>query len=342
LLFGSAVYLYIFLQKETKHQNTFTSRHTTCLGGNEYVDYKIEKSPLGGGVVQIFIKDKDTNQEKFSFQTENIIESYHPMELHKCAIYVIKEFNFDEKKHKPLPGYSVELWRYQYNDNGEGEKILAIAGEDNSGNFIVYYSYDFRIDPLERYLTLMKGYLGSSDYGIVIKGLKTLNDIFVLEMTEIERQHPEIVGNISFITGVGNIKYNGWSDGGRYFWVDTHYGAVRLGFIRIDTTNWKYEIFPAPQDVLGGDTLNVENGYITVHPGNVWIGIAEINEEEKERRRKEGIGTELYIENLITKERHFVDKTDEPLWYFKPKWLSDTELEYELPTGEKKIYKINE
>lgn len=31
----------------------------------------------------------------------------------------------------------------------------------------------------------------------------------------------------------------------------------------------------------------------------------------------------------------------EPLWYFKPKWLSETELGYTLPNGEKKVYKIS-
>ncbi|TSC95488.1 MAG: hypothetical protein Athens101426_693, partial [Parcubacteria group bacterium Athens1014_26] len=97
-----------------------------------------------------------------------------------------------------------------------------------------------------------------------------------------------------------------------------------------------------PKDVLGGDALNLENGYITVHPGNVWFGVSELDQEERARRRAQDIGTELYIENLFTKKRQFVASTTEPLYYFKSKWLSDTELQYELPNGEKKIYKINE
>ena len=87
--------------------------------------------------------------------------------------------------------------------------------------------------------------------------------------------------------------------------------------------------------------MNIEKGLITVHPGNVWYGIADVTEQEKAERRKQGMGTELYIENLLTKKREFVVKTNEPLYYFKPKWLSDTELQYEMPNGEKKIYKIN-
>ena len=153
-------------------------------------------------------------------------------------------------------------------------------------------------------------------------------------MAEIERQNSEIMGNISF--------ENWWSSDGRYFWARTHIGANTLGFFKIDTTNWKYEIFPAPEGVPGGAAFNVNTGYITVHPNLIWYGIAEITEQEKERRRKEGIGSELYIYNLVTEEKYFVTKTDEPLWDFWPKWLSDTELEYELPTGEKKVYKIEE
>ncbi len=192
-----------------------------------------------------------------------------------------------------------------------------------------FFSSDFRISPQEKYLALKKGYLGKDDYAIVVKDLKTKEDVFVLPMTEIKKKNPKITGR---------IRFNDWARDGRYFWADMHTGAITLGFIRVDTKNWTYDLFPAPKDVLGGDALNLENGYITVHPGNVWFGVVELNEREKEKRRKQGIGTELYIQNLATGERHFVAKTDEPLWYFKPRWLSDTELEYALPGGEKRVY----
>jgi len=137
-----------------------------------------------------------------------------------------------------------------------------------------------------------------------------------------------------------NFEGGGWTRDGRYFWANIHDGANTLGFIRIDSQDWSVDFLPAPKDVLGGDALNLENGYITVHPGNIWIGINEIEEQEIANRRKEGMGTELYIENLFTKEQHFVASTTEPLWYFKPEWFSDVELQYELPSGEKRIYKI--
>ena len=33
-------------------------------------------------------------------------------------------------------------------------------------------------------------------------------------------------------------------------------------------------------------------------------------------------------------------ETDEPLYSFKPEWISDTELQYEMPDGEIRIYKL--
>ncbi|MBI5147584.1 MAG: hypothetical protein HZA37_00305, partial [Parcubacteria group bacterium] len=168
---------------------------------------------------------------------------------------------------------------------------------------------------------------------LVIKDLNTKEDIFVLSAKSIFEQYSNVVGNFGL---------DKWTDDGRYFWGDISDGAYVNGFFRIDTQNWKTDIFEAPQDVLGGDALNIENGYITVHPGNTWFGFTDLTQEEKEKRRKQGMGTELYIENLFTKKRQFVVKIDEPLYYFKPQWLSDTELEYELPTGEKKIYEIKE
>lgn len=291
-----------------------------CLGPTEEVQYKAYEKKDGPSSAKIFVKDRNTNKVIFEFQIENIVPNhYYPYEAHRCGIYLVREFNFDYKKGKPLPDFRMEVWRYRY--DGSGEKLI----EEN----------DFRVSSDEKYLFLIRGYGGSPDYAIVVKDIKTLNDIFVFPIEEIERRNPDMVASISFIR-------ESWTRDGRYFWAKTHYGANVLGFIRIDSQNWNVDLLPTPPDVLGGDALNPENGYITVHPGNIWIGIYEIEEQEKAERREKGIGTELYIHNLFTGKRHFIAKTDEPLWFFKPKWLSDTELGYELPTGEKKIYKINE
>ena len=190
---------------------------------------------------------------------------------------------------------------------------------------------DFRVDPAEKYIVLEKGYFGKDDYALVIKNLETKEDTFVLPFKEIADEYPNLIGSFGL---------NEWTDDGRYFWGDIFVGANVLGFFRIDTLNWKTDIFSAPEDALGGDALNFDTGYITSHLGYIYFGVYELEQEEKEERRKKGIGTELYVGSLITGERYFVDKTDEPLWFFKPKWISETELEYYLPSGEKKVYEI--
>lgn len=321
---------YFFFFQKMEDIKISEQKITECLDENMEVFYKIEEkeSPLADIIISV--NDKSTKKELFLFNIMNIFKNYHPIELHTCGIYVIKQFNFDNKNFKILPGFSTELWRYNY--AGQGEKALFFSKENTNirDGAEVYYSYDFRIDSQEKYIVLEKSYLGKDDYSLVIKDLNTKDDVFVLSAKSIREQYSNVVGSFGF---------DKWTNNGRYFWGDIFEGAYVNGFFRIDTQNWKAEIFEAPQDVLGGDALNVENGYITVHPGNTWYGFADMTEEEKEKRRKQGIGTELYIHNLITNERKFVVKTDKPLWFFKPKWLSDTELQYELPTGEIKIYK---
>jgi hypothetical protein len=327
LLIGGGIYFYSISLHKSKQieRRPKDLSHNPCLLDNEVMKYEIVEEKDGSKSVIISIYNEDQTTKKFSFRVGNFSGPYKRSAF-KCNIYIVREFNVDYIKGVPLKDYREELWVYHY--DGTGEFLMTLfRGEGELDNFGSLFS----IDPFEKYITLERSYLGNPNYALVIKRLDTKEDIFVLPLKEITNKYPTLEGSIGF---------NEWTKDGRYFWGNISYGANVLAFFRIDTTNWSYEVFPAPKDVLGGDALNVETGYITVHPGNVWFGIAEITEEEKERRRKEGIGTELYIENLITKEKHFVDKTDEPLWYFKPKWISDTELEYYLPSGERKIYKI--
>lgn len=321
-----SVAIYNFLINKTKSEE---KTHGPCLINDEFADY-YPHLPIALKPVTVLVKDRNTNQEKFSFQVENILETYYTVQPRRCGVYVIRLFNYDPKKTKQERGYRQEIWRYTY--DGKGEPLILLA--EKPEEFKSYYSSDFQIDPLERYVALIKGYLGSSDYNFVIKDLKTLEDIFVLPMTEITKQNPEIVGNISF--------EDWWSDEGRYFWGRTHMDAYTLGFFRVDTTNWRVEVFEVPEGVLGGSALNIEKGYITWHPGYIWIGIQEHYEQIKKEWKEQGKISSLYLYNFFTKEQILLETTNEPLWFFKPKWLSDTELEYELPTGEKKIYKIEE
>lgn len=308
-------------------QNQVT--HPLCLGDDEVANYKINKKGVIGADVTIDIANKTDNAVIFSFNINGIFKSAHPIELYRCGVYVMRMFNYDVDKIKQDQGYKDELWVYDY--SGKGKSLVLFSEE--AKEFISYYALAFRVDPTETYIALIQGKSWEPEgYGYVIKNQQTYKDSFVLLYPAILKMNPDLEGYLDL---------EGWTKSGSYFWGNIFAGAPRFGFVRIERDSWEVDALPAPEDVLGGDALNLENGYITVHPGNVWFGIAEFTEEEKEKRRKQAIGTELYIYNLFTQERRFVIKTDEPIWYFKPKWISDTELEYEMPSGEKKIYKIN-
>ncbi len=289
-----------------------------CLSNNKIVKYKIEEKKDASSNANVVIEEKNTGKLISEFQINNIIPNhYHGYEIHKCNIYAVREFNFDYKKGKALPDFRMEIWKYNY--NGIGQKLV----EEN----------DFRVSPNEEYVSLIKSYFGKDDYALIIKDINTKQDVFMLLAKEIFKQYPNIIGSF-------NMRE--WSKDGRYFWGDTFDGAYVNGYFRIDALNWNVNIYEAPDGAMGGFPLNVNTGYVPIQPGQVWTGDYQLTRELKEQYKKEGKKSQLYLYNLFTKEKILIETIDEPLWLFKPQWLSNTELQYEMPTGEKKIYKLNE
>ncbi|MCK4553955.1 hypothetical protein KAU19_03255 [Candidatus Parcubacteria bacterium] len=277
--------------------------------------------------LKVIIREKENKVVKNKIIINDIAEDQDAVEIYKCGIYVIREFNFDEKNFKSKKGYKSELYKYDYSSNLE--RILIFS--EKPDEFISYYNSGFRIPKTEHYIALIKGYYGKNDYSLVIKDLNTREDIFVLSHNKLMKQYPEIKGMFDF---------REWTKDGRYFYGALSDAAIERGFFRIDTEIWEYEVFEVPEFIGGGDQLNVETGWVTYHTDMVWTGFYDITEAIKQERREQGIGTTLYIYNLLTKEKRFIYKTEEPLWFTKPEWLSDMELEYELPNGEKRIYKL--
>lgn len=306
-----------------------------CLNEDEQADFTIKRlgtypSPdYDRGFIEVMVKKVNTDKEIVKFKIDNIINPshYHPIELHRCGVYVIKVFNYDPNKTKQDPGYREEIWLYDY--NGNGEPLILLAEKPNE--FISYYSPDFRIDQQEQYIVLEKGYLGKEDYSLVFKDIRIKENKFVLLANIIIEQYPNIIG-------VFDMRE--WTKDGRYFWGSISKGAYVFGYFRIDNQNWKTDIFEAPEGVGGGDALNIEKGLVTRHPGYIWTGMDILTEQIKQEWREQGKKSTLHLYNLFTKEQMLLETTDEPLWFFKPRWLSDIELEYYLPTGERKIYKI--
>lgn len=334
LLIGAVFYFRNFLANQKAAKLDVTPAKSVCLKDNEYADYtidekyakeiKVPKNPL-----VISVRDKQTLKEKFSFRIENInTDIAHSLELYKCGVYVMRFFNYDPKKTKQDSGFKVELWKYSY--DGKGQSILLFSKKDAAGNFKGDFSYIFSIDPQEKYIVLERGYLGSPDYAGVIKELGTLKDAFVLTLEDIKKINPAVEPGI---IGLGK-----WSNDGKLVWGTVFNGPVDTGYIRVEVGAWKTDVFLPPPGLSGEQALNT-NGYIAYTDFTTFYGIDSIAQDAFAEFRKEGRQKHLYLYNFFTKEKKLLASVSDPEWHFKLKWISDTELGYTLPTGEKKIYK---
>lgn len=297
-----------------------------CLKDNEHAEHSLTDSSA-----TITLKDKSTDTEISSFVIKDIIDNhYHPLEIHKCGVYTFKTFNYNISNipASQIENFQIELWKYNY--AGQGEKKILLT-EQVSYAYKRYYDQDFRVSPNEKYIALESGYLGADKYYLVIKDLSTLEDVFVLDIVDLYNKDPERIGTIGF---------NEWTKDSRYFWIDLFNGANVNAFVRIDTTDWSWEYLPAPENTMGGDKLNPETGWVTHNTLGIWTGETDISQQIKERYQKEGKTGVFAIYNLFTKQGIILETATDPTYFFKPKWLSDTELEYEMSSGERKVYTI--
>lgn len=315
-------YFFVYRQQQSAIQtdiinNKALNQDVSCASYGK-IKVELNKREKASSNARVTVVNFD-NKNNFEYRVEDVdVGHFHPYEVHRCALYIVKEFNFDYLHGKALAGYKREVWEYQY--DGNGKKLSE--------------SDVFSVNSLERYISLIKGYGGSSDYALVIKDLKTLKDTFVLPIANVTKKNPDVAGDIHFENG-------GWTDDSRYFWADMSIGAETYGFVRIDSKNWTYEVFTAPHLTMGGDALNLNNGMVTfgedVAP---WSGVVEIDAQLQKEALQKGQISSFYIYNLFTKKKYLVATTTDPTYYFRPQWISDTELQYELPSGEKKIYKL--
>lgn len=316
--------------------NSYTEGRTDgCLMDNEYADYPLNpkvnpklKHPQVPIIVHI--RDNGTSEVKDKFEIDNILEHANIIELHACHLYVLRNSDYDYTKQKAGPNYKAEIWRYNYNGNGEpaislGESISGVYIPSGLSNF-------FSVSPDEKYIVLERSYLGKDDYALVIKNLNSKEDAFVLPISTIAKDNP-----YSF----GSLEMRGWTKDGKYFWGATFDGAYMLSFFRIERDAWRVDVFETPINTLGGDVLNLENGYVTHNTLSIWTGVYEMDQEIKEQYQKEGKTGIFSIYNLFTEQDIVLEKVSDPTIRFKDfQWLSDTELEYTLPSGERKVYTL--
>lgn len=86
-----------------------------------------------------------------------------------------------------------------------------------------------------------------------------------------------------------------WTRKDRYFWSEFTDGATVIGWLRVDSTNWSYKTFVAPEGILAGYPINIETGWIPLIPGAFWTGVVQLDEQVKQERQKAGETAGLYL-----------------------------------------------
>lgn len=258
---------------------------------------------------------------------------YHPAELHSCGVYVVQGDDLDPRKLGAVgPNFFADLVKFDY----EGKKTIILRMAEMLDEYTEYYSRDFRVSPNEQYLVLETLQMEPGVYieTLVIKDLQTMKDLFTLSDDQIAAEDPDMVGGIMMDT---------WTNDSRYFWFRSFETAYTNGWVRVDSTDWSYEIFDVPEGILGGYSLNYNTGWVPLVPGAFWVGVEEVNEEIRRERAALGETASLYLYNVITGEQKLIDTSDAPTWEgLNGEWVDSNTFEYDHPNGERKRYLIGD
>jgi hypothetical protein len=306
----------------------------SCLPSDEYsgIPTNEESNTYYGwpnsSTIDVYVKNRTTSEIVSTFQIQNVVyRAGDALKIYPCGIYVIKGFGEADE-----PGYTTQLWEYNYAGVGKELFTFFVEGPNYTEQVNNYYP-DFSVDSDEKHLALEQAPGEASD-SLVIDDTKTLQNLFTLPISSVLEKNSNIAGSVEFEPG-------GWSTDGRYFWFDFFQDADVLGFVRIDTANWSYQAFVAPQVTMGGDAFNPDTG-MTTYSTDVapWTGDTSIDQQYRDQAQQSGQITSFYIYDLLTNQNYLVATTSDPTYYFQPQWISDAVLQYTLPSGATTTYSI--
>jgi hypothetical protein len=300
------------------------------LNGDQFATYYIDDLKNGTGNATVEIRDRQTEATTSTLSLDNISMSGYRVGLTNCYIYFIKD-GLDFK----VPGFdlAVELWRSDF--SGKEEKVLTLTDwSKEQKEASLHYEYIFKVDPFGKYLVLnsVTTTPTSTRESLVIKNLATLKDLFTLPAADLVKAYPDLAGDFMMLD---------WSSDGRYFWANIYEEAYVDGWIRVDSKDWSFQVFVAPEGVLGGYPLNLETGWVPLIPGAFWSGFQEGDDQVAAERKADGSTADLYLYNIFTKQKILVEDTNDPIWRgLNASWLSTSTLRYSLPDGTMKTYTI--
>ena len=311
-------------------------KSSQCLMNGQKAELEVIEAGFPGKV-KVRVKDVEGQlvwQREFSVPSTSHVSFY---ELHDCGFYIHKGEGYNVNTNKVSPGYFSSLWMYDYFADGSGEQLV-LFGENPTGqreDSKYFYGSQFRINPSETFISLERGYPGSPDYALVIKDIETKEDVFALSMKDVVEKQPSAAGTFS----VGK-----WVErpDGEYLVSEIFDSARETAFVYIKTDTWESAVYPTPEDLQAG----VERAYAPFEPMIAytdiitWAGFKEVTDAIMDEYLAEGVKKHLTVQDLKTGERIVLEEV--PLvrdHKFKLLWLSDTELQYVLPSGEVKTWR---
>lgn len=313
---------------------------TRCLKDTEIAVYEILEEGRPGKVrVSVIDKAASTHVWSRNFTIPSTSHS-HSYLLRDCHFYLHQRGGFNPEDGKVEPGYFWGLLQYGYFSEGDGRRIVTFA-ENASGksqDSKIFFGTTYAITNAERYISLEQSALGKPDYALVIKNIETGEDEYVLTLDEVLKEHPNAAGSFDVGTWVTRPD-------GEYLKTVIYNGARELAYIYIKRGTWETEIYETPSDLMAG----VEGAIPPFAPllaytdVIVWAGFAEMTEQLIDEQVASGQKKHLIVANLKTGKKTVVEEVPiKKAHRFKMKWFSDTELEYTMPDGTRKTYRVEE
>lgn len=314
-----------------------SASHGPCLADDEYADYPLDPNYISRLQIAkipltISIRDRTTKIEKYKFVVNNVPLSSVQLELHRCGVYVLKEFRNSST-------WDQELWKYDY--SGQGIKLLVFFEVENNQIVKTGPQFDgsFRIGPSEHYLALDRGPIGSSNQATIVKDLSSssLPDVFSVNSQDILKIAPDLSQNGRSAEPIG------WSSDGKYLWgISSEPDFSNLVYFRIANLDKNsLEIFRLPSDAVHLNGFRIDTGHLLYTYGPPFTGIVQETQQVDAEWQKEGRITSLFLYNLFTKKKTLIASSPKyPEWNFNAYFLSDNQFQYTPPSGATTTYTI--
>src|SRR3989344_8222147 len=277
----------------------------------------------------VFVSTYNNTDKLSSFEVTELSSSANNVQITNCHVYVVRNFSTGSSRSDQL---DYQLWRYDPLGNTEivikFHKLLPKANTQYSVTTAI--SIDGKFIALKEYAVEYR--TSDPNDALVIKKLNDLDkDYLKIPLSEIYRTS-NIMGSPTLLR---------WSKDSKNLWFELSEAAIVNGFGKINVVTKTFEIYKAPDGTMGGDAFNLESSWITYDPKSFWCGEITCTNDERQDRIRRGMSSELYVYNLITKESILVESyKPDPLWYYKPRWISDSVLSYVLPDGTTKRYNV--